>query len=192
MVDTSVELCGPQAGQSRSFRPAELSVTAMNSGSFTTSTSSDRSLRSKAPRGAALWQPHAPHRRVRSRNDKRRGDLQNPGIDAVIREELPRLKTFSGNPSSPIFRDSRSRSTPTAASGLTSRSRSASPINVSVPQRAARRQSFGTCRPDAAAEVTRREGGDDEARVHQTLAQRHGYRFDRPGVRGRLELTASV
>ena len=49
--------------------------------------------------------------------------LQNPGIDAVIREELPRLKTFSENPSSPIFRVSRSKSTPIAASASTGRSR---------------------------------------------------------------------
>ena len=41
--------------------------------------------------------------------------LQNPGIEAVISQELPRLKTFSTNRSSPIFPVSPSRSMPNAA-----------------------------------------------------------------------------
>ena len=54
--------------------------------------------------------------------------LQNPGIDAVIREELPRLKTFFRKP--------------------------VIEVNVSCPNVRHGGMSFGTC-PDAAAEVTR-------------------------------------
>ena len=49
--------------------------------------------------------------------------LQNPGIDAVIAEELPRLKRFFRKPVIANIRASRSRSTPIAASASTARSR---------------------------------------------------------------------
>ena len=53
-----------------------------------------------------------------------------------------------------------------------------------MPQRAARRHVVRHLPGRRRRGDARREGGDDEARVHQTLAQRHGHRFDRPGVRG--------
>lgn len=50
--------------------------------------------------------------------------LQNPGIDAVIGEELPRLKTFFRKPVIANISGFRSRSMPIAASGSTRRNRS--------------------------------------------------------------------
>ena len=57
--------------------------------------------------------------------------LQNPGIDAVIAEELPRLKPSSTNPSLPISAASRLRSTPIAASASTRKNRSVSSRSMS-------------------------------------------------------------
>lgn len=50
--------------------------------------------------------------------------LQNPGIDAVIGEELPRLKTFFRKPVIANISGFRSRNMPIAASGSTRRNRS--------------------------------------------------------------------
>ncbi|MFR5768380.1 MAG: dihydroorotate dehydrogenase [Alistipes sp.] len=45
----------------------------------------------------ALRQSHAPHRRMYGGDDQRRGTAES-GIDAVIAEELPRLKSFFHKP----------------------------------------------------------------------------------------------
>ena len=65
--------------------------------------------------------------------------LQNPGIDAVIGEELPRLKTFFRKPVIANISGFRSRSMPIAASGSTRRNRSVDRGQCKLSQRAARR-----------------------------------------------------
>ena len=81
--------------------------------------------------------------------------LQNPGIDAVIREELPRLKTFFRKPvianisgfSVEEYAYCCERIDRQEQVGLIE-------VNVSCPNVRHGGMSFGTC-PDAAAEVTR-------------------------------------
>ena len=81
--------------------------------------------------------------------------LQNPGIDAVIREELPRLKTFFRKPvianisgfSVEEYAYCCERIDKQEQVGLIE-------VNVSCPNVRHGGMSFGTC-PDAAAEVTR-------------------------------------
>ena len=81
--------------------------------------------------------------------------LQNPGIDAVIREELPRLKTFFRKPvianisgfSVEEYAYCCDRIDRQEQVGLIE-------VNVSCPNVRHGGMSFGTC-PDAAAEVTR-------------------------------------
>ncbi|MFR2062496.1 MAG: hypothetical protein ACLS37_11835 [Alistipes sp.] len=58
-----------------------------------------------APRGAASA-THAPHRRVR-RGLLNAVGLQNPGVEAVVRQELPASRASSANRSSPTSAASR-------------------------------------------------------------------------------------
>ena len=122
MVDTSVELCGlrldnPVVPASGTFGYGNefqefYDINVLGSFSF-----------KRHHAGAALPQPPPVSPSAKAGMINAVG-LQNPGIDAVIREELPRLKTFFRNPSSPISRILGRGDTPTAASGSTSRSRS--------------------------------------------------------------------
>ncbi len=111
--------------------------------------------------------------------------LQNPGIDAVIAEELPRLKTFSINRSSPISAAFRWKE---YAYSLRADGREPQvgiiEVNVSCPNVRHGGMSFGTS-PECAAEVTRAVKAVTTKPVYMNCRPTSRTLWlDRPGVRG--------
>jgi dihydroorotate dehydrogenase (NAD+) catalytic subunit len=81
--------------------------------------------------------------------------LQNPGIDRVLSEELPKLAKFYGSPSSLTSRASRRRNSPAAAPSARARSRSASSSSTSAaPTSIGAAKNFGVS-PDTAYEAVK-------------------------------------
>ncbi len=112
--------------------------------------------------------------------------LQNPGIDAVIAEELPRLKTFFHKP---VIANISGFSVEEYAYCCERIDREPQGIGTHrgqrlVPQRAARRHVVRHVARVCRRGDARREGRDDQTRLHQALAQRHRHRRDRPRLRG--------
>ena len=111
--------------------------------------------------------------------------LQNPGIDAVISEELPRLRTFFHKPvianisgfSVEEYAYCCERIDGEEQVGIIE-------VNVSCPNVRHGGMSFGTS-PEAAAEVARAVKAVTTKPVFIKLSpQRHRHRLDCPGVRG--------
>ena len=111
--------------------------------------------------------------------------LQNPGIDRVIAEELPRLRSFFRKP---VIANISGFSVEEYAycCGRIDREEQVAiiEVNVSCPNVRHGGMSFGTS-AEAAAEVTRAVKAVTTKPVFiKLVAQRYGHRLDRPGVRG--------